>query len=128
MSKVRVYRRCSCRGDDGRQLGACCSLLLSNRKHGTWTFAVDMPSVDNRRRTMRRGGYPTKGAAQRALIDVVARYGAGVKVNDRETVANYLTAWLEGKRHALKPKTMYRYTEIVTKDLTPALGGVPGAV
>jgi integrase len=100
-------------------------LLISDRKHGVWTFAVDVPSVDGRRRTMRRGGYPTKGTAQRALSDVLARYGAGVKVDDRETVAGYLAAWLDGKRHALKPKTMYRYTEIVTKELVPALGALP---
>jgi integrase len=125
MSKGRVYRRCSCRGQDGRQLGARCSLLGDDRKHGTWTFAVDVPSVDGRRKTMRRGSYPTKGAAQRALSDVLARYGAGVKVDDRETVAGYLAAWLDGKRHALKPKTMYRYTEILAKELVPALGALP---
>jgi integrase len=120
-----VYRRCSCRGDDGRQLGARYPLLLSDRKHGTWTFAVDVPSVNGHRRTMRRGGYPTKGAAQRALTDVVARYGAGVTVNDRQTVARYLADWLDGKRRALKPKTMYRYSEIVTKELIPGLGALP---
>ena len=72
-----------------------------------------MPSVNGRRKTMRRGGYPTKGAAQRALSNVLARYGAGVKVNDRETISGYLATWLDGKRHALKPKTLHRYTEIV---------------
>lgn len=81
MSSGRVYRRCSCRGDDGRQLGARCPVLLRDRKHGTWTFAVDVPSLNGHRRTMRRGGYPTKGAAQRALTDVVARHGAGVTVD-----------------------------------------------
>ncbi|MGH4009778.1 MAG: site-specific integrase [Pseudonocardiaceae bacterium] len=125
MNKGRVYRRCSCRGEDGRQLGARCPLLLSDRKHGAWTFAVDVPSVDGRRKTMRRSGYPTKGAAQRALSDVLARYRVGVKVDDRETVAGYLPAWLNGKRHALKPKTLHRYTEIVTKELIPALGALP---
>jgi integrase len=125
MSKGRVYRRCSCRDDDGRQLGARCPLLLSDRKHGTWTFAVDVPSVNNRRTTMRRGGYPTKTTAQRALSDVLARYRVGVKVDDRQTVAGYLVAWLEEKRHALKPKTLHRYSEIVTKELIPALGALP---
>jgi integrase len=125
VNKGRVYRRCSCRDDDRRQLGARCPLLLSDRKHGTWTFAVDVPSANDRRKTMRRGGYPTKGAAQRALTEVLARYEAGVKVDDRETVAGYLTAWLDGKRHAFKPKTLHRYIEIVTKELIPALGALP---
>jgi integrase len=125
MSKGRVYRRCSCRGEDGRQLGVHCPLLLSNRKHGTWSFAVDVPSVDGRRKTLRRGGYLTKGAAERAKDGVLDRYGSGVKVDDREKTAGYLTGWLEDKRRALKPKTAYRYTEIVTKELIPALGALP---
>lgn len=122
MSKGRVYRRCSCRGEDGRQLGARCPLLVDDRKHGTWTFAVDVPAVDGKRKTMRRGGHPTKGAAQRGLGDVLARHGAGVMVDDRQVVAAYLTAWLAGKRHALKPKTHHQYGEYVVKDLVPALG------
>jgi integrase len=48
-----------------------------------------------------------------------------VKVDDRQTVAGYLAAWLDGKRHALKPKTMYRYNEIVTKELVPTVGALP---
>jgi integrase len=120
-----VYRRCACRGEDGRQLGARCPALQGDRKHGTWTFAVDVPSVHGRRKTMRRGGYPTKGAAQRALSTVLARYAAGVKVDDRQTVGGYLAAWLEGKQHALKPKTLHRYTEIVAKELIPTLGPLP---
>lgn len=125
MSKGRVYRRCYCRDDNGRELGVRCPLLLGDRKHGTWTFAVDVPSLDGHRKTMRRGGYPTKSAAQRTLSNVLARYGAGVKVDDRETVAGYLATWLDGKRHDLKPKTMYRYNEIITKELVPALGALP---
>lgn len=95
MSKGRVYRRCSCRGDDSRQLGARCPALTDDRKHGTWTFAVDVPTVDGHRKTMRRGGFPTKGAAQVALADVLARHGAGVTVDDRQNVAEYLTGWLD---------------------------------
>lgn len=120
--KGRVYRRCACRDGNGRQLGARCEQLAADRKHGTWTFAVDVP-CEGRRKTMRRGGFPSKTAAQRALTDVLARHGAGVQVDDRETVAAYLRSWLEGKARTLKPKTHYQYTEYVVKDLIPALGG-----
>ena len=118
----RVYRRCPCKDADGKELGPRCPLLADDRKHGTWTFAVDVPTVDGKRRTMRRGGHGTKGAAQRALADVLDRFGAGVAVDDRQTVADYLAAWLAGKRHALKPKTHHQYGEYVVKDLVPALG------
>ena len=123
MSKGRVYRRCPCKDAAGKELGPRCPLLADDRKHGAWTFAVDVPTtVDGKRRTMRRGGHATKGAAQRALTDVLERFGAGVAVDDRQTVADYLTAWLTGKRHALKPKTAHQYQEYVIKDLVPALG------
>lgn len=125
MSKGRVYRRCSCRDDDGRQLGAHCPVLLSDRKHGSWTFAVDVPSVDGRRKTMRRGGYPTKGAAQRALPDVLARYGAGVRV-DRPGNRGRLPRGLAGREAArAQATTMHRYSEIITKELVPAFGALP---
>ena len=109
----RVYRRCPCKDAAGKELGPRCPLLADDRKHGTWTFAVDVPTVDGKRRTMRRGGHGTKGAAQRALADVLDRFGAGVAVDDRQTVADYLAAWLAGKRHALKPKTHHQYGEYV---------------
>ncbi|MGW4694477.1 hypothetical protein ACWEO1_19080 [Kitasatospora cineracea] len=44
----RFYRRCGCRDADRRQLGAGCPRLADDR-HGTWTFAVDIPSFDGRR-------------------------------------------------------------------------------
>ncbi|WP_433727568.1 hypothetical protein ACQP2Y_12755 [Actinoplanes sp. CA-051413] len=64
----RVYRCCACRNSDGRQLGARCP-KLSNARHGTWAFAVDLPSLD-RRRTMRRTGFATKAEASAALAHV----------------------------------------------------------
>lgn len=120
----RTYRRCACRDEHGRQLGARCPQLTDNRRHGTWSFAVDLPSVDGRRKTMRRSGFSTKGAAQSALSDVLDRHGAGITLDDRETVAAYLRAWLHGKRHKLKPKTLHQYGEYVEKDLVPALGAI----
>jgi integrase len=124
VSKGRVYRRCSCRDDDGRQLGAHCPLLLSDRKHGVWAFAVDVPSTDGQRKTMRRSPFPTKAAAHRAKDDVLARYGAGVKVDDTELTADYLRGWLDDKRHTLRPKTLHSYREYVIKDLVPVLGAI----
>jgi len=57
-NRGRVYRRCACRGADGRQLGARCP-KLTNRKHGTWTYAADLPTLDGKRRTRRRSRFAT---------------------------------------------------------------------
>jgi hypothetical protein len=59
----RVYRRCGCRNAAGRQLGARCPKLAGGR-HGRWAFAVDLPSLDGRRRTMRRSGFAIRTVAR----------------------------------------------------------------
>jgi hypothetical protein len=47
---------------------------------------------------------------------------AGFTADPNQTVADYLTAWLEAKDLVLKPTTMARYHGYVTNDLIPALG------
>ena len=118
----RVYRRCACRDETGRQLGQGCPQLATDSRHGRWYFAVDVPSVDGRRRTQRRGGFPTKVAARRALDELTARSRDGIKLDDRETVAVFLTRWLEVKGREAKPSTMRSYREHVERILVPELG------
>jgi integrase len=124
VSRGRVYRRCTCRDGDGRQLGPRCPLLASDGKHGTYSYAVDSPRVNGRRKTIRRGGFPTRTAARQALDAVVRRYQLGVKVDDRETVGERLPRWLEEKRRTLKPTTWVNYRDYVEKDIIPALGAL----
>lgn len=122
-NKGRVYRRCACRDPEtGKQLGAKCPALKSDSKHGVWTFAVDVPTLENKRKTIRRGGFATRRAAQAELDKVCDRTRVGVVNNDRQTVADYLTGWLEEKRLKLKPKTWFDYERHVRLDLIPALG------
>jgi integrase len=121
----RVYRRCACRDcTTGRQLGARCPQLAANPRHGTWGFAVDVPSLSDRRTTMRRGGFATRTDARAGLAQVLDCERTGVHLDDRETVAGYLAGWLQAKARTLKPTTMARYTDYVTKDLIPALGAI----
>ncbi len=119
----RVYRRCGCRDAAGGQLGARCPKLAGGR-HGRWTFAVDMPSLDGRRKTKRRGGHVSKAEAQTALGKVLEYERTGIVTDDKQTVAAYLTDWLHDKSLALKPTTAALYRDYVTKDLIPALGAI----
>ncbi|MEU4681340.1 tyrosine-type recombinase/integrase [Micromonospora sp. NPDC023737] len=121
-NRGRVYRCCACRDSTGR-LGPRCP-KLSNARHGGWAFAVDLPSL-NKRSTMRRTGFATKGAASAAHSHVLECERAGVSLDDSETVASYLTCWLEAKSPTLKTNTMNRYTAYIHNDLIPALGAVP---
>ncbi len=120
-NRGRVYRRCACRGADGRQLGARCP-KLANRKHGIWTYAVDLPTLDGKRRTRRRSGFATRADAQVALSKVLEYERTGVIIDDRQTVADYLASWLHTKALTLKPTTMANYHAYVHKDLIPHIG------
>jgi integrase len=122
-NRGRIYRRCACRDTTGKQLGARCP-LLANRRHGRWAFAVDLPSLPGRRHTMRRCGYPTQADARAALRHLLECERAGIHLDDRQTVADYLTDWLAGKAMALKPTTLARYHDYITKDLIPDLGAI----
>lgn len=120
-NRGRVYRRCACRGTDGRQLGTRCP-KLTNRKHGTWTYVVDLPTLDGKRRTRRRNGFATKADAQVALSKVLEYERTGIVIDDRQTVADYLASWLRTKALTLKPTTMANYHAYVHKDLIPHIG------
>ncbi|RDI23077.1 AP2-like DNA-binding integrase family protein [Lentzea flaviverrucosa] len=120
-NRGRVYRRCACRDADGRQFGARCP-KLANRKHGSWTYAVDLPTLDGKRRTRRRSSFTTKTDAQVALSKVLEYERTGIVIEDRQTVADYLLGWLRGKASTLKPTTMANYHAYVHKDLIPHIG------
>ncbi|MFS7873683.1 hypothetical protein ACEYXF_10185 [Streptomyces asiaticus] len=98
--------------------------LTTDSDHGSWTFAVDLPSPDHHRTTIRRGGFPTQDAARSALRRMLEGEAGGFTADPNQTVADYLTTWLEAKAYVLKPTTVARYRDYVTHDLIPALGAL----
>jgi hypothetical protein len=118
----RVYRRCACRGANGKQLGTRCP-KLTNARHGSWAYAVDLPTLD-RRKTMRRSGFVIKAEASAALGHVLECERAGVSIDDTETVADYLRRWFEAKAPTRKPNTVNRYRAYLDNDLIPAFGAI----
>ncbi|MEU7095838.1 tyrosine-type recombinase/integrase [Kitasatospora aureofaciens] len=117
----RVYRRCGCRDAARRQLGAGCPRLVEER-HGTWTFAVDIPSLSGRRRTVRRGGFEDDFAAESALRRFLEGRQLGFDADPHETVAAYLTKWPKTMEFLLKPTTYARYRTYVLCELIPVFG------
>jgi integrase-like protein len=89
-------------------------------KHGTWAFAVDLPSITGRRHTLRRSSFPTRASAQAELNRILACERTGITIDDHQTVAD----WLATKALTLKPTTTAHYTDYLTKDLIPALGEI----
>ncbi|MEW1719814.1 site-specific integrase [Streptomyces sp. NPDC093109] len=70
--KGSTYRRCYCRGDDGKALGKACPQLTS-RRHGVYAVRQELPArEDGGRRSFSRSGYETAKAAQEILDQVRA--------------------------------------------------------
>lgn len=83
----RLYRRCGCRRPDGRQFGAACPKLKGRSRHGSWAFAVDLPSADGRRKPLCRSGFPTRRAAHAALERALTCERTGPNCQEHLTLA-----------------------------------------
>ncbi|WP_326808145.1 site-specific integrase [Streptomyces sp. NBC_01775] len=70
--KGSTYRRCYCRGEDGKALGSGCP-KLSSRRHGVYAVRQELPARgDGTRRSFSRSGYETAKDATAALDRVRA--------------------------------------------------------
>ena len=68
----------------------------------------------------------TEREAKRRLRELVAQHEAGILAPDgRETMARFLTSWLEGVKPTLRPRSWDRYEEHVRLHLIPTLGRIP---
>src|SRR5689334_16447852 len=91
-SAGRVYRRCGCRNkESGRQLWRC--PRLAGPDHGRWYFAVQVTGPDGRRQRVRKGGFVTRAAAERAAWEVLQLPGPRA-VGRMWTVRRWLEFWL----------------------------------
>lgn len=118
-----VYRRCGCRGPDGRQLGRSCP-ALAKEAHGSWTLDLWLPGGAGlgKARRLRRGGYPTRAEADRARKALV-RAPAGQQRAAAWTTSAWLHHWLAtGLRW--RASTLKAYASHVRLYLDPYLGRV----
>ncbi|GAX58337.1 hypothetical protein SO3561_09910 [Streptomyces olivochromogenes] len=70
VGRGRVYRRCGCRDTHRHQIGACRPHLLADSTHGTWTFAVDVPTPDHPQVDGTPGRFRQSGCGRRKLATV----------------------------------------------------------
>jgi hypothetical protein len=114
-SVMRIHTRSCPRADDGN--------FTPHQCKGSWRYTLEYGRDSNGARLQTsKAGYPTRGAAQSALQEVVRTFMVDVGVHSL-TVGEYLETWLAGK-HALKPKTMALYRDFTTNYLVPNLGEV----
>lgn len=118
--KGGVFKRCGCRDSaTGRRLGGKCPRLVE-RGHGTWYFHCRVRDLWGRSEQVRRGGFPSRAAAQQVRAAVLTA-SQEEHAGRTWTVARWLRYWLSN-RTAIRPTTLRSYTEHVQAYLIPALG------
>jgi hypothetical protein len=85
-----------------------CPKLKGRSRHGSWAFAVDLPSVDGGRKPHCRSGFPTRTAAHAALERALICERAGLYGDEDLFLTAYLTEWLRTKEETLKPTSVTR--------------------
>jgi integrase len=116
-----TYKRCPCgtiRDAQGKRINC-------PKKHGTWTFAHDLPpGPDGKRRQFRAGGFATEREARKAMQESIAQVKRGTWLEDsRLTVGEYLDQWLAGKAR-LRSSTRRSYGEHIELYLRSGLGHI----
>lgn len=129
MSDGSLYKRCKCRDENGKELGAKCPDLKNgnawNSKHGTWYYALELKRGPGgkRRPRLRAGGYPTKEAAAQARDNARKTAERGGDPSKRTTVKEFLEKWIS-RRIDLKPAPRRTYQITIGTYLVPLLGHI----
>jgi len=99
--------------------------VTKDTKRGTWTFVVDAPGPDGKRRQVRRRGFKTGDEAAAAREAFRAQIKAGnVPVPDNDSVAAFATAWLAAlPAEGVEPATVKHYSEAIAR-VTATVGTV----
>ncbi|MFC4245035.1 tyrosine-type recombinase/integrase [Gryllotalpicola reticulitermitis] len=134
-----VYRRCACRKPDGkqfgvlpskpteRQLAATCPQLISDSRHGSWSFYVRDSNTGTQ---YRKGGFKTRSEAVKARNELAGKLDKGTyKPPSKILYGDYLEAWFKRRQttgKTFKATTVNNYSRYLANDLKPsALARMP---
>jgi len=98
-----IVKRCGCvEPGTRRRLGRRCPRLFE-RGHGSWYFHRSVTTMFGGRERVRRGGYPTRRAAEVARDELLERSRVD-RATQTWTVARWLRHWLT-TRASIRPST-----------------------
>jgi hypothetical protein len=117
-----IVKRCGCREPGTRRRLGCRCPRLTERGHGRWYFHCCVATMFGGRERVRRGGFPTRRAAEDARDELLERSRAE-RTTQTWTVARWLRYWLT-TRTSIRPSTLRSYTEHVDLHLIPHLGRI----
>jgi integrase len=121
-----VFRRCGCRDENGKQLGAKCPKLKTDPKHGSWSYYLSAGTDPRtkRRRQYSQGKFATKREASAALALLKSQVDTGTYVEPSKlTLAEYAPQVLQRRLttgSGLKPSTAASYDRYVRGDIVPS--------
>ncbi len=131
-----ITSACSCRDPETGQRypkGKCPK--AGRRGHLRWYFVIDLPKRWDKgahryfRQQLKSPGFPTRLAAERALLPELAKIEAHTapSLSDRQlSVGDYLDRWLEeavsAEGEPWRPTTTDTYTKLVDSYIRPSLG------
>jgi hypothetical protein len=99
-----IFKRCGCHdARDGKRLVGRCP-RLAERGHSSWGFHCSVPMMFSRIERVRRGGYPTPGAAH-ATRDAVLQRSEQERTTTTWTLPRWLVFWLT-TRTSIRPSTL----------------------
>ena len=101
---------------------------VKKRSKNSWTMIIYMgrDPKTNKKRQKWHTVSGTKRDAQRELTRLLHELNTGQYVEpSKMTVAAYLQKWLDHAQKKVNPKTHERYTQLVQRNLTPLIGGLP---
>lgn len=99
----------------------------SVRKRGlTWSYYFELGIINGKRKKKEKGGFRTKGDAEKALRKAITEYENGGYIQPKtSTFMEFSMEWLENYVKPLRKVSTYnRYRELINKYLQ-ALGGIP---
>jgi Phage integrase family/Phage integrase, N-terminal SAM-like domain/Arm DNA-binding domain len=118
-----------CRDENGKQYNSTDRrrpLMAEDPKHGSWQYLLSYKSEPDpkrpgkrRRRQFRKGGFKTKGEAQKALTKLRASLDDHTYIEpSKKTLAEYAPEVIERRRMGgLKPSTLANYQRYVSQHI-----------
>lgn len=101
------------------------SELCLRKKGSSWEYYFEAARVNGKRRKISKGGFRTKGEANRAGTQALHEYlNAGSVFTPSEmSMTDFLEEWLEACRSQWKASTYQGYAKQVRSHIEPRLGG-----
>jgi integrase len=99
---------------------------IRERSPGHWAIILDVrDATTGKRRRRWHSFHGTKRQAQIECARLISEVKGGTYVEpSKMTLAQFLERWLDNVKPRISPRTHERYTEIVRKNIIPALGAI----